>query len=59
MPYYKIFTKKLANLLCQQGFQVVGTEINNKKPWLYVYLFEDSDELREAVQNCKEVMSNG
>lgn len=59
MPYYKIFTKKLANLLCQQGFQVVGTEINNKKPWLYVYLFEDSDELREAVKSCKEVMSNG
>jgi hypothetical protein len=23
--------------------------LNNSKPWLYVYLFEDSDELRRAI----------
>jgi hypothetical protein len=29
----------------------MGTEINNDKPWLYVYLFEDSEELRTAIDN--------
>lgn len=48
--YYKVFTKKLANILCKQGFQIIRTELNNSKPWLYVYLFEDSDELRQAIE---------
>lgn len=47
--YYKIFTKKLANHLCQQGFQLQSTVINNEKPWLYVYLFEDTEALRQEV----------
>lgn len=50
---YKIFTKKLANQLCNEGFKIVGTIINNEKPWLYVYLFEDTLELREAVKRLK------
>jgi hypothetical protein len=48
---YKIFTKKLANILCKKGFILLGVEVNNKKPWLYVYLFEDTDKLREFVQD--------
>lgn len=47
---YKVFTKRLANLLCEQGYQVIGTEINNQKPWLYVYLFENTEELRASVE---------
>lgn len=54
MQHYKIFSKVLANRLCSLGFRMIGTEINNKKPWLYVYLFEDTDELRSAVQEFKE-----
>lgn len=50
---YKVFTKKLANKLCQLGFKIVGTEINNQKPWLYVYLFEDTPQLREAIELYK------
>ena len=51
MPkYYKVFTKRLANLLCEQGYRVVGTEINNRKPWLYVYLFENTEELRASIE---------
>lgn len=49
MKPYKVFTKRIANALCQRGFQVIGTEINNAKPWLYVYLFDDTPELREAL----------
>ena len=51
MPkYYKVFTKRLANLLCEQGYRVVGTEINNREPWLYVYLFENTEELRNSIE---------
>lgn len=51
MKVKKIFSKKLANYLCNQGFYIVDTEIHNKKPWLYVYLFEDSEKLRLAMEN--------
>ena len=47
--YYKIFSKTLANQLCKEGFAVVQTEINNLRPWMYVYLFEDTPELRARV----------
>ncbi len=48
---YKIFTKRLANLLCGQGFKIIGTEVNNHKPWLNVYLFENTAELQQAVND--------
>ena len=54
MRHYKIFSKVLANRLCSLGFKMIGTEINNQKPWLYVYLFEDTEKLRAAVQEFKE-----
>lgn len=47
---YKVFTKRVANALCKQGFQIVDTEINNQKPWLYVYLFEPTDEFMQALE---------
>lgn len=47
--YFKIFSKTLANQLCKEGFEVVQTEINNLRPWMYVYLFEDTPELRTRV----------
>lgn len=51
---YTVFTKKLAHELCRAGFILLGTEINNQKPWLYVYLFEDTPFLRQAVQDYKQ-----
>ena len=45
----RIFSKQMANYLCLQGFQIIKTDIHNKKPWLYVYSFEDTPELREAM----------
>jgi len=26
---YKVYTKRIANELCRQGFKIIGTEINN------------------------------
>ncbi len=47
---YKVFTTKIANALCKKGYRVIGTTINNQKPWLNVFLFEDTPELREDIQ---------
>ena len=54
MNHYKIFSKVLANRLCSLGFRMIGAEINNQKPWLYVYLFEDTEKLRAVVQEFKQ-----
>ena len=56
---YKVFTLKLARILCDLGFIIIGTVPNVQKPWLNVYLFEDSQDLRDAVQKYKGVPSNG
>lgn len=50
---YKVFSLKLANLLCNDGFKVVNIEPNRQKPWLNVYLFYDSDELQQAIKKYK------
>lgn len=50
---YKVFTLKLARELREHGFSIVGTLPNAKKPWLNVYLFQDTKELRDAVQQLK------
>lgn len=52
MKVYKIFTKRIANELCKMGFRVIGTEIHNQKPWLYVYLFEDTEAFRAALEEA-------
>lgn len=54
MKTYKIFSKRKAHMLCNRGFKVVGTVINNLKPWLYVYLFEESEELKQAIKEISE-----
>lgn len=45
----KIFTKRIAHELCRRGFKIIKTEINNEKPWMYVYVFKDSEELKAAL----------
>lgn len=47
---FTVFSVKLAHQLAKQGFKIIGTGINNKKPQYYCYHFEDSKELREAVR---------
>ena len=51
---YKIFSKTLANILCQQGFQIIDIQINNKHPWMYVYTFKNSKELQAIVKKYME-----
>lgn len=51
---YKVFTLKLARQLCDQGFKIIGTVPNAKKPWLNVYLFENTAEFQRTLKLLRE-----
>lgn len=46
---YKIYTRWLAVELRKLGFKIIGTEINEVHPQFDVWLFEDSNELHQAI----------
>ena len=47
---YRIYTKRVAYELRKRGFKFIRTEINKNFPQYQVYLFEDTEELREALR---------
>lgn len=51
MNIKKVFSRKLAVYLREKGFKIIGTEINYKYPQYDVWLFEDTQELFEAILN--------
>lgn len=50
MSYYIIYSKKVARELERSGFAVIKMEPNIKYPDRMVYFFEDTVELRRAIQ---------
>lgn len=55
MNYFNCYSAKLAGFLRKNGFKIVGTTINLKKPQYDIFLFEDTEELRKVVnQYCQE-----
>ena len=54
----EIFSLELARKLCAQGFKVVGTRPNGKKPWLTVYEFEATEEFLEAFRKEAEAYAS-
>lgn len=56
---YRIYTRWLAYELRKLGFKIVGTDINEYHPEYTVWLFEDSQELQQAIPNLtKQHMNN-
>ena len=53
----RVYSTKIAAELCRLGFKIVRTVPNPKKPWLTSYLFENTPELLEALNESVE-MSN-
>ena len=45
-----IYSKRMAWTLRTQGFEIVKTEPNYRKPQADVYFFENTPELQEAIQ---------
>lgn len=53
MNYFNCYSAKLAGYLRKNGFKIIGTKVNMKKPQYDIFLFEDSQQLRELVnQYC-------
>ena len=50
MVFYTIFMQKIANKLESRGFKVIKIVPNKRDPRYVVYYFEDTPELREALQ---------
>ena len=48
--YYRVYTRRLAALLRAEGFKLLGIDIDYKHKGYDNYLFEDSPELRAAVE---------
>lgn len=46
---FKVYMNWLAYELRQEGFPIIRTEINPKKPQFDVYVFKDTELLREAI----------
>lgn len=42
MNKFTVFSKRIAHELTLRGFKIIGTGLNDAKPWLYVYYFEDT-----------------
>lgn len=49
MKMFDCYSAKLAGVLRKQGFKILGTRINMKLPQYDIFLFEDTEELRKAV----------
>ena len=46
---YVIYSLRIANILINKGFQLKGARVNFKNPKYMVYMFEDTAELRAAL----------
>lgn len=53
-----VYSTKIAAELCGLGFKIVKTVPNPKKPWLTSYLFENTPELLEALDEAVERSRN-
>lgn len=49
MKEFTIYSSRVAAELRKRGFKIVGTGINEAHPQFDTYIFEDSQELREAL----------
>lgn len=55
MDYFKCYSANLAGYLRQNGFKIIGKQINLKLPQYDVFLFEDTPELRRVFNEyCQQ-----
>lgn len=51
----KVFSARVANLLCHMGFQIIGTEINKLHPQFNVFLFIETEEFAKAFDYIQRI----
>lgn len=55
---FKCFSSLAAGYLRRQGFKILGTETNKIKPQYDVFLFEDTEALRQAFDRYQQTRGN-
>lgn len=55
MILYNCFSQKLAGFLLSNGFPIIGVKSDLKKTGRNIYLFQDSELLRETISKYKTV----
>jgi len=55
MNIYNCFSQKLAGYLLINGFSIIGLKSDLKKTGRNIYLFQDSELLRDAINKYKKV----
>ena len=58
MKDFVVFSKRLAKALVAQGFVLKEKRLNNKKEGYYIYLFEDTVELKQAIRKTTKTLPN-
>lgn len=58
MKPFICYSARIATQLKKQGFKVLRSEINWKFPHLYVFLFENTPEFREAFAALQKETRN-
>lgn len=51
---YPCFSKMKAIKLRERGFQIIKTEVNRRFPKYDVFYFENTEELKKALEEIKE-----
>lgn len=51
MPMYTVRSLELMNWLCHRGFTVMKVLDSDKNPQFKIFLFQDSNEIRNAVDS--------
>ena len=54
MKTFKVFSKERALICISNDYRLLYTEPNRKKPWLSVFVFEDTDKLHEILTMLNE-----
>lgn len=54
MKTFKVFSKKRAIVCISNNCKLLYTEPNLKKPWLSVFVFEDTDKLHEILTELQK-----
>lgn len=47
---FAVYSLRIANALANKGFQILGSRVNYKNPKFMVYFFENTPELKKAIE---------
>lgn len=55
MKVFYCFSTQLCRYLYTHGFKHIYTKPNSHKPWLDVWVFEDTEDLRQAISTYSKI----